>query len=66
MDSNAFINLTFAGYFLASIVYSISLFVNKRQVYISAGTLYILGFVFNTVAIIGRWSEGTRPPFSNM
>ena len=66
MYSSIFINLTFAGYFLASIVYSISLFVNKRQVYISAVTLYILGFVFNTAAIIGRWSEGTRPPFSNM
>ena len=61
-----YINLTFAGYFLALIVYSISLFVKKKSAANSAAALYILGFIFNTIVIIRRWQEGGRPPFSNM
>jgi hypothetical protein len=49
-----YINLTFAGYFLALIVYSISLFVKKKLAANSAVALYILGFIFNTIVIIAN------------
>ncbi len=61
-----FLNLSLAGYFLACICYFIYLNF-KNNFWAKIATLVLAaGFVFNTVAVLGRWYTAGRAPLVNL
>lgn len=68
--SNTLVNFSFLTFILASFVYAANNFSkreNLKKLFGYAGTtVLVVGLVFMTVAILLRWQEAQRPPFSNM
>lgn len=70
MTGGTLINFSFATFIIASLVYGVYNFVTKESLsktlgYIGSISL-LVGLVMMTAAILMRWHEAQRPPFSNM
>jgi len=68
--STTLINYSFLTIVLASFVYGVNSFTRRESLskaFGYAGTAaLLLGLVLMTSAILFRWQEAQRPPFSNM
>lgn len=65
MQLNLF-NLSLIFYFLSGVFYlGYAIFKRKKIAYL-ASTIFILGFILNSLLIIQRWLQASRPPLANM
>lgn len=68
--SGTLINYSFLTFIVASFVYAVNNFIKKEKpsmILGYAGSLSLLaGLVLMTIAILIRWEQAGRPPFSNM
>jgi len=68
--SGNLINISFLIFIIASFIYIVNVFINRKEVNKAlgyAGTFsMILGLLVISAAILIRWEEAQRPPFSNM
>ncbi|OIO39840.1 MAG: hypothetical protein AUJ75_00755 [Candidatus Omnitrophica bacterium CG1_02_49_10] len=64
--SSIYLNISFAAYFLALVLYAIGLFFASRKVSGLARSFLICGIIGLSIYIGTRWYTAARPPFSNM
>lgn len=64
--SATFVNAAFISYLLSAVAYAANISARKRLLTVAATALFVLGLTVNTLAVIFRWIEAGRPPFSNM
>jgi len=68
--SGHFVNISFLSFVIASFIYAANNFVKKDRLNKIFGRLgfvsLIHGVAFMSIAIIIRWQQAQRPPFSNM
>ena len=68
--SGTLVNYSFLGFIVASLTYAVYNFIKSEKVKKGFGyagsALMLIGMVMMTAAILLRWRDAGRPPFSNM